>query len=172
MWKLARVIDGLAPPRLLDTCSHERVYAAAENIMNSTRSTDFITPASNASGTFRDAVLQLAEKHPFAPKRVNLGRRACAQRWRVPPQRLRGRSACRSSSTPTSASRDVAITATARAGDDLYQMLIDGHRGLSNAQSTMLNARPILLLANHVGDLTVLCEARALAREGVAHHRA
>ena len=74
VWKLALVIRGLAPPRLLDTYSDERVYAADENITNSTRSTDFITPKSNASKTFRDAVLQLAEKHPFARKLVNSGR--------------------------------------------------------------------------------------------------
>jgi 3-(3-hydroxy-phenyl)propionate hydroxylase len=74
VWKLALVIQGLAPPRLLDTYSDERVYAADENIMNSTRSTDFITPKSNASKTFRDAVLQLAAKHPFARKLVNSGR--------------------------------------------------------------------------------------------------
>jgi 3-(3-hydroxy-phenyl)propionate hydroxylase len=74
VWKLALVIRGLAPPRLLDTYSDERVYAADENIMNSTRSTDFITPKSNASRTFRDAVLQLAAKHPFARKLVNSGR--------------------------------------------------------------------------------------------------
>ena len=74
VWKLALVMRGLAPPRLLDTYSDERVYAADENIINSTRSTDFITPKSPVSKTFRDAVLQLAEKHPFARKLVNSGR--------------------------------------------------------------------------------------------------
>ena len=42
-WKLKLVLDGKAPESLLDTYS-ERVYAADENILNSTRSTDFITP--------------------------------------------------------------------------------------------------------------------------------
>jgi 3-(3-hydroxy-phenyl)propionate hydroxylase len=74
VWKLALVIQGLAPARLLDTYSDERVFAADENIMNSTRSTDFITPKSSVSKTFRNAVLQLAGRHPFARKLVNSGR--------------------------------------------------------------------------------------------------
>jgi hypothetical protein len=51
------------------------------------------------------------------------------------------------------------------APDDFYQELIDAHRGLSEAQSTLLNARLILLLANHVGELAVLREALAAARQ-------
>jgi 3-(3-hydroxy-phenyl)propionate hydroxylase len=42
--------------------------------MNSTRSTDFITPKSRTSRTFRNAVLDLARHHPFARKLVNSGR--------------------------------------------------------------------------------------------------
>jgi hypothetical protein len=54
------------------------------------------------------------------------------------------------------------------AGDDFYETLIDSHRGLSDAQSQQLNARLILLLANHIGDLTVLRQALAAARDGLA----
>jgi hypothetical protein len=46
-------------------------------------------------------------------------------------------------------------------------MLIDSHRDLSDEQSALLNARLILLLANHIGDLSVLREALALARDDV-----
>ncbi|MBK6786642.1 MAG: DUF2783 domain-containing protein [Betaproteobacteria bacterium] len=53
-------------------------------------------------------------------------------------------------------------------GDDFYEMLIEGHRGLSDAQSELMNARLVLLLANHIGDLRVLREAIAAARAGVA----
>ena len=74
VWKLKLVLDGLAPEALLDTYSEERVAAADENLMNSTRSTDFITPKSNTSKAFRNAVLQLAQKHAFARKLVNSGR--------------------------------------------------------------------------------------------------
>ncbi len=74
VWKLKLVIEGKAPVKLLDTYSFERCWAADENLMNSTRSTDFITPKSTASKTIRTATLQLAQKHAFARKLVNSGR--------------------------------------------------------------------------------------------------
>ena len=49
--------------------------------------------------------------------------------------------------------------------DDFYEALIELHRGLSEAQSRQLNARLILLLANHIGDMEVLGEAMAAAKE-------
>ena len=52
-------------------------------------------------------------------------------------------------------------------GDDFYEMLINIHRDLSDEQSELLNARLILLLANHVGDMDTLREALNAAREGV-----
>jgi 3-(3-hydroxy-phenyl)propionate hydroxylase len=73
-WKLKLVIDGLAPETLLDSYSDERVAAADENLLNSTRSTDFITPKSQASKDFRNAVLTLAAEHAFARALVNSGR--------------------------------------------------------------------------------------------------
>lgn len=54
-----------------------------------------------------------------------------------------------------------------RPGDDFYQALIDAHRDLDAAQSEKLNARLILLLANHVGELAVLREAIAAARADI-----
>jgi hypothetical protein len=54
------------------------------------------------------------------------------------------------------------------APDDFYEALIDAHRGLTEAQSALLNAKLILLLANQVGDLDVLRAALAKAREGFA----
>jgi len=78
VWKLKLVLDGLAPQTLLDTYSQERVFAADENLMNSTRSTDFITPKSKTSLTFRNAVLSLARDHAFARALVNSGRLSVA----------------------------------------------------------------------------------------------
>lgn len=52
-------------------------------------------------------------------------------------------------------------------GDDFYQSLIDMHRDLSDEQSAQANAKLILLLANHIGDISVLREAMAIARAGV-----
>jgi 3-(3-hydroxy-phenyl)propionate hydroxylase len=73
-WKLSMVLAGVASDGLLDTYCTEREYAADENILNSTRSTDFITPKSAMSRTFRDAVLNLSRHHPFARRLVNSGR--------------------------------------------------------------------------------------------------
>lgn len=52
-------------------------------------------------------------------------------------------------------------------GDDFYQALIDTHRDLSDEQSHLLNAKLVLLLANHIGDLSVVRQALALARQDI-----
>jgi len=49
--------------------------------------------------------------------------------------------------------------------DDFYEALVELHRGLTDEQSEMANARLILLLANHIGDMSVLREAMRVARE-------
>jgi len=77
-WKLARVVAGKSPPGLLDTYCSERRAASQENIRQSTRSTDFITPKFEASRLFRDATLSLARDFPFARSLINSGR----LRWR------------------------------------------------------------------------------------------
>ena len=73
-WKLAFVLRGQAPDALLDSYADEREYAADENIRHSTRATDFITPKSEISRVFRDAVLDLARHFAFARTLVNSGR--------------------------------------------------------------------------------------------------
>lgn len=73
-WKLALVLAGRAPERLMDSYSEERVAAADENLRASLRTAEFITPGSEASRVFRDAALQLAEQYPFARRIVNSGR--------------------------------------------------------------------------------------------------
>jgi 3-(3-hydroxy-phenyl)propionate hydroxylase len=73
-WKLDAVLRQQAPAALLDSYAQEREFAADENILNSTRATDFITPKSEISHLFRDAVLDLARDHPFARRLVNSGR--------------------------------------------------------------------------------------------------
>jgi hypothetical protein len=67
------VLDGLAPPALVDSYHEERAFAADDNLLNSTRSTDFITPKNAASLRIRDAVLELARSEPFARPLVNSG---------------------------------------------------------------------------------------------------
>jgi 3-(3-hydroxy-phenyl)propionate hydroxylase len=73
-WRLARVIRGEAHESVLDAWAHERQAAADENILNSTRSTDFISPKSPIALSFRNAALELAETLPFARRMVNSGR--------------------------------------------------------------------------------------------------
>lgn len=51
--------------------------------------------------------------------------------------------------------------------DDFYEALIDAHRDLSTSQSHQLNAKLVLLLANHIGDEAVLREALDAARSNV-----
>jgi 3-(3-hydroxy-phenyl)propionate hydroxylase len=74
LWKLRLVMEGKAPDKLLDSYCDEREFAADENIMNSTRSTDFITPKSKVSLNFRNAALELSRHYDFARKLVNSGR--------------------------------------------------------------------------------------------------
>ncbi len=73
-WKLELVLAGKASETLLDSYDEERIYAADDNLLNSTRSTDFITPKSTVSKAFRDATLGLANEFPFARPLVNSGR--------------------------------------------------------------------------------------------------
>lgn len=74
VWKLARVVKGEAPVELIATYNQERQHGATENILNSTRATDFITPKSRVSRLFRDTTLELAEAFDFARSLVNSGR--------------------------------------------------------------------------------------------------
>src|SRR5690606_31010869 len=59
---------------LLDTYHDERSVAADDNLLNSTRATDFISPKNEASLLYRNAVLDLARTEPFARALVNSGR--------------------------------------------------------------------------------------------------
>lgn len=73
-WRLAAVVTGRAPRRLLDRYDLERTHGADENILNSSRSTRFMSPATGAERLFRDATLALAAHAPFARPMVNSGR--------------------------------------------------------------------------------------------------
>ncbi len=85
VWKLNLVLRGLAPEALIDSYDAERIPAADENLLNTTRSTDFIAPKSAASVLFRDGVLALAATEPFARRLVNSGRLSVAACYRGSP---------------------------------------------------------------------------------------
>jgi 3-(3-hydroxy-phenyl)propionate hydroxylase len=74
VWKLKLVMNGQAPMALLETYHEERLYAARENILNSTRATDFMTPKSPAMRRIRDEVLAMAADYPAARALINPGR--------------------------------------------------------------------------------------------------
>ncbi len=51
--------------------------------------------------------------------------------------------------------------------DDFYEALLTAHQGLTNEQSHAMNARLVLLLANHIGSNAVLGEALTAARQTI-----
>ena len=73
-WKLAAVVRGEAPARLLDSYDAERTFGADENIAHSTRATDFMVPSSPGARALRDEVLAMAATERFARRLVNSGR--------------------------------------------------------------------------------------------------
>ena len=76
------MLRGEAGSALLESYNDERTYAADENILNSTRATDFMTPKTAVERAFGEAVIELAASHPFARAFVNSGRLSvpCHQR--------------------------------------------------------------------------------------------
>ncbi len=73
-WKLDLILRGESGDKLLESYNYEAVATAQENILNSSRSTDFMTPKSKVSRQFRDAVLALSREYDFARPFVNSGR--------------------------------------------------------------------------------------------------
>lgn len=87
-WKLALVLSGTAPRSLLASYDAERVAAAREYLLHSSRSTDFITPKTPVSRAFRDAVLELARDHPALRAFLNSGRLSMRAVLRESPIRV------------------------------------------------------------------------------------
>jgi 3-(3-hydroxy-phenyl)propionate hydroxylase len=70
-WKLGCVVNGIASPRLLDSYSDERVFAANENLSYGMKSTEFMAPPTFAFDLMRTAVLGLAQQHPAVRPLIN-----------------------------------------------------------------------------------------------------
>lgn len=73
-WKLAAVLSGVAGEALLESYEAERIHGADENIANSARATNFMTPKTPAEAQFRAEVLRMARRLPFARRLINSGR--------------------------------------------------------------------------------------------------
>ena len=54
---------------------------------------------------------------------------------------------------------DLILTPNINDADDFYADLLAAHEGLEQADSDALNARLVLVLANHIGDRSVLTQA-------------
>ncbi len=139
-WKLCLVLGGAAPDRLLDSYDDERVYAADENLLNSTRSTDFITPKSEISKTFRDAVLKLSSDHPFARRLVNSGRLSVPATLRASPLNTPDVDAFDGAMCPGAACVDAPVRTHAGEGWFLGQLATRFTLLVFGADDTMLSA--------------------------------
>jgi 3-(3-hydroxy-phenyl)propionate hydroxylase len=83
-WKLDRVLHKTSPEVLLESYHIERSAAADENIRESTRSTDFMAPATRQEARLRKAVLSLAKETEFAKRMVNGGRLSVPSIYQTP----------------------------------------------------------------------------------------
>jgi 3-(3-hydroxy-phenyl)propionate hydroxylase len=83
-WKLGRVLQNQSPASLLESYHIERSAAADENIRESTRSTDFMAPATPQEARLRRAVLSLAGETEFAKRMVNGGRLSIPSTYATP----------------------------------------------------------------------------------------
>nr|WP_198983127.1 FAD-dependent oxidoreductase [Herbaspirillum sp. ASV7] len=159
-WKLASVLQGHAPDALLDTYASEREYAADENLLNSTRSTDFITPKSRVSRQFRDAVLALAREHGFARRLVNSGRLSLPATLRDSPLNSADRAPFASALCPGAPCVDAPVVTAAGAswllrqlGDRFVLMVFSAAAALPQRQfnallelTHLMQPRPLHLL--------------------------
>jgi 3-(3-hydroxy-phenyl)propionate hydroxylase len=123
-WKLAAVVLGNSPSSLIETYNSERVQAADENIMMSTRATDFIAPRSQAERTLRDAALALATRTEFAKRLVNSGRLSEPTNYRVSRLSTADTDVWGGGPCPGGAMPDVPLTR--RNGDQVYLTEIIG----------------------------------------------
>jgi len=128
-WKLALVVKGEAPERLLDSYDSERGPAADENILHSSRSTDFMSPKSPVARHFRDAVLALAERLPFARRLINSGRLSTATLLEDSPLSTPDRDPFPATMRPGSAAADAPVRAAGKDGW-LLEHLRGGFTGL------------------------------------------
>jgi 3-(3-hydroxy-phenyl)propionate hydroxylase len=83
-WKLDRVLCKISPEALIESYDIERSAAADENIRESTRSTDFMAPATPQEARLRKAVLSLAKETEFAKRMVNGGRLSVPSIYQTP----------------------------------------------------------------------------------------
>ncbi len=159
-WKLDLVLRGVAPRELLASYATEREYAADENLLNSTRATDFITPKSEVSRLFRDATLDLARHGAFARRVVNSGRLSLPATLHESPLNTPDREPFAGAMVPGAAAADAPL-------DDGGWLL----RRLSKTGFTALVFGADASAVQDVGDGEVPIEVVRLPAEGIAAQR-
>jgi 3-(3-hydroxy-phenyl)propionate hydroxylase len=173
-WKLAMVLEGKASGALLDTYASEREFAADENIRNSTRSTDFITPKSPVSRVFRDAVLKLARHHPFARQLTNSGRLSVPSVLRDSPLNTSDSDSFEGLMVPGAACVDAPVHAAGQPawllqqlGQQFTGVLFCGSQGIDQATQAALDALrsgpiPLKLVVVTSGDAQIAAVSGAI----------
>jgi 3-(3-hydroxy-phenyl)propionate hydroxylase len=116
-WKLDRVLRRLSPEALLESYHTERSLAADENIRESTRSTDFMAPASPQEARLRKAVLSLAKETEFGKRMINGGRLSVPSIYHSPLSTA-DRDAWRGGPQPGASMPDAPIAS--RGGDSIF----------------------------------------------------
>jgi 3-(3-hydroxy-phenyl)propionate hydroxylase len=116
-WKLDRVLRKVSPDGLLESYHVERSTAADENIRESTRSTDFMAPATRQEARLRKAVLSLARETEFGKRMINGGRLSVPSIYETPLSSA-DRDLWRGGPRPGTSMPDAPITAPA--GETVY----------------------------------------------------
>jgi 3-(3-hydroxy-phenyl)propionate hydroxylase len=148
-WKLALVLKGEAGPGLLATYDLERGAAADENIMNSTRATDFIAPPSPGEARLRNAVLALAAGTGFAKRMVNSGRLSVPSTY----------------DTPLSTPDEGEWAGTVRPGAPVPDVPVARPDGASGFLSELLTARFTLIVAGGAPEAVEDCAMLVVGRD-------
>lgn len=150
-WKLAAVLKGDAGSGLLESYNAERVFGADENIMNSSRSTNFMSPKEGAESLFREAVLDLSAEAPFARLMVNSGRLSLP---------------CTLDDAPLNGPDTDGLPSISRPGTAMQDAPIDGAWLLERA-----GGRFVLLALNCAADEVPGAETIVLEADGVLSER-
>ena len=153
-WKLAAVLQGRAGEALVDSYASEREFAADENIRHSTQATDFITPKSEVSRVFRDAVLMLAREHAFARTLVNSGRLSVPATLHGSPLNTPDREPFEGAMVPGAAAADAPIESAdgrcgwwlRQLGPDFNLLVVAGNGGAALAEASADLGAPCKLL--------------------------
>jgi 3-(3-hydroxy-phenyl)propionate hydroxylase len=124
VWKLAHVVQGKAPARLIDSYHDERAPVADENMQLSRRAAEFLNPTSAHSRAVRNAVLALAPRHPFAKVMINTGRLSVAPNLRGSALLTADADAWDTTITPGNAAVDAPVNG--RPGEDWLVHYLNG----------------------------------------------